>query len=42
MLSRLVTEPKRLAEVAKSALSLMHYQNVDDAIASGRSRQADG
>lgn len=35
VLSRLAAEPKRLAEVAKSALSLMHYQNVDEAIASG-------
>jgi hypothetical protein len=35
VLSRLVAEPKRLAEVAKSALNLMHYQNVDEAIASG-------
>jgi len=34
VLSRLVAEPKRLAEVAKSALDLMHYQNVDEAIAS--------
>jgi Lhr-like helicase len=35
VLSRLVAEPKRLAEVATSALNLMHYQNVDAAIASG-------
>jgi Lhr-like helicase len=37
VLSRLVAEPKRLADVAKSALELMHYQNVEEAIASGDS-----
>jgi hypothetical protein len=35
VLSRLVAEPKRLAEVAKSALNVMHYQNVNEAVASG-------
>lgn len=35
VLSRLVAEPKRLAEVAKSALGLMHYRKVDEAISSG-------
>jgi Lhr-like helicase len=35
VLSRLVAEPKRLAEVAKAALILMHYESVDAAIASG-------
>jgi hypothetical protein len=35
VLSRLVAEPKCLAEVAKAALILMHYQGVDTAIASG-------
>jgi Lhr-like helicase len=35
VLTRLVGEPKRLAEVAKSALSLMHFENIDAAIASG-------
>lgn len=33
VLTRLVLEPKRLAEVAKSALGLMHFQNLDLAIA---------
>jgi hypothetical protein len=35
VLSRLVAEPKRLADVAKSALNLMHYHNIDEAVASG-------
>jgi superfamily II DNA/RNA helicase len=35
VLSRLVAEPTRLAEVAKSALSLMHYRNIDEAVSSG-------
>lgn len=35
VLSRLVAEPKCLAEVAKAALILMHYEGVDAAIASG-------
>lgn len=33
VLTRLVSEPKRLADVAKSALGLMHFQNLDLAIA---------
>jgi hypothetical protein len=35
VLSRLVAEPTRIAEIARTALSLMHYQNVEEAIASG-------
>jgi rubrerythrin len=35
VLSRLVTEPQALAEVAKAALELMHYENLDEAIAAG-------
>jgi hypothetical protein len=33
VLTRLVSEPKRLADVAKSALGLMHFENLDLAIA---------
>ncbi len=33
VLTRLVSEPKRLADVAKSALGLMHFHNLDLAIA---------
>ena len=33
VLTRLVSEPKRLADVARSALGLMHFQNLDLAIA---------
>src|SRR5580658_2654289 len=32
VLTRLVLEPKRLADVAKSALGLMHFENLDLAI----------
>ncbi len=35
VLTRLVSEPKRLADVAKSALGLMHFQNLDFAISTG-------
>lgn len=35
VLTRLVSEASRLAEVAKSALNLMHFQNVDEAISTG-------
>ncbi len=35
VLTRLVLEPKRLADVAKSALGLMHFQNLDLAISTG-------
>ena len=35
VLTRLVSEPKRLADVAKSALGLMHFQNLDLAISTG-------
>jgi hypothetical protein len=35
VLTRLVSEPKRLADVAKSALGLMHFQNLDHAIGTG-------
>ncbi len=35
VLTRLVSEPKRLADVAKSALGLMHFQNLDHAISTG-------
>ena len=34
VLSRLVQEPRKLAEVARAALELMHYKNIDAAIAS--------
>ena len=33
VLGRLTTEPQALARVAKTALDLMHYQNIDPAIA---------
>jgi Lhr-like helicase len=35
VLTRLVSENSRLADVAKSALSLMHFQNVDEAVRTG-------
>ncbi len=35
VLTRLVSETDRLAEIAKSALGLMHFQNLDEAISSG-------
>ena len=35
VLTRLVSEPRRLADVAKSALDLMHFQNLDLAISTG-------
>jgi Lhr-like helicase len=35
VLSRLVAEPTSMAEIAKTALKLMHYLNVDEAIATG-------
>jgi hypothetical protein len=35
VLTRLVSEPKRLADVARSALGLMHFQNLDFAIGTG-------
>jgi hypothetical protein len=35
VLSRLVAEPSRLAEVARTALTLMHYHRVEQAIESG-------
>jgi hypothetical protein len=35
VLTRLVSEPKRLADVAKSALGLMHFENLDLAITTG-------
>jgi hypothetical protein len=35
VLSRLVAEPRRLAEVARTALTLMHYLDVDQAVESG-------
>ena len=35
VLTRLVSEPQRLADVAKSALGLMHFQNLDLAISTG-------
>jgi Lhr-like helicase len=35
VLSRLVTEPRKLAEVARAALTLMHYQNIDSAVKAG-------
>lgn len=35
VLTRLVSEPKRLATVAKSALELMHFRNVEEAIITG-------
>lgn len=34
VLGRLLSEPHSVARVARAALDLMHYQNVDDAIAS--------
>ncbi len=39
VLSRLVTEPKALAKVAKAALELMHYEKLDEAIAAGDAEQ---
>lgn len=35
VLTRLVSEPKRLADVARSALGLMHFENLDLAISTG-------
>jgi hypothetical protein len=35
VLTRLVSERNRLADVARSALGLMHYQNLDHAISTG-------
>jgi hypothetical protein len=35
VLSRLLSEPMRLAEVARATLELMHYQNIDTAISNG-------
>lgn len=35
VLTRLVSERSRLADVARSALGLMHYQNLDHAISTG-------
>jgi Lhr-like helicase len=35
VLSRLLSEPRRLAEVARATLGLMHYQNIDAAISAG-------
>ena len=35
VLTRLVSERNRLADVARSALGLMHYQNLDHAISAG-------
>ncbi len=35
VLTRLVSEPKRLSEVARAALGLMHFQNLEHAISTG-------
>ena len=38
VLSRLIEEPKALGKVAREALTLMHFDGVDDAIAGGDAR----
>ena len=35
VLSRLVEDPQALGKVAREALTLMHFDNVDEAIAAG-------
>ncbi|MGO9062088.1 MAG: DEAD/DEAH box helicase [Candidatus Binataceae bacterium] len=39
VLGRLITEPQALARVARAALELMHYRNIDEAIAASEASQ---